>query len=82
MKEINIPGFNAERSLGRSGAAYRAAISTASKGRVTPAMNYECWNYKFTETYVRCTLIGFDPYDCLDTAIDLANSICEGWVYR
>lgn len=77
MTGNRYPGFVAERSFESNRKTHLAPFSITSGSQVVPAMDYECWNRSFTNTYVRCTLAYFNPRACLDTAIGLADFVCQ-----
>ena len=75
---MNIPGFTAQASLYGSRERYCAQVPMIPNQQVIPQLiNHDCWWPSFSRTYDRCNGLGYDAWSCLETAVDLANSVCD-----
>jgi hypothetical protein len=74
---MNIPGFTAEATLGRSSQHYATEMSSTQDSQVTPAFNITCYLNSYFRTYGRCTSIGHGEGVCRELADDVAGSACR-----
>ncbi len=75
---MNMPGFTAECALYINHDRYLTCICTAPNQQVIPQrVNDKCWWRSFERTYFRCVTIGYSIEACMQTASDLADSVCD-----
>ena len=75
---MQLPGFNADKTLYASGKPYAAVTSFGAKPHITPQrINGACWIRVAFRTNFRCLSLGFSSDLCAETASDLADSVCD-----